>query len=62
MREARLDGRAPLKVGDASPPIEIRELMERLEALAPFFEAALTTAGYLVLTAGAVWLLFRFAP
>jgi hypothetical protein len=35
--------------------------MERLEAFAPFFEAALQTAGYLVLTAGAVWLLFRFA-
>ena len=34
----------------------------RFDALLPWVENALQTAGYLVLTIGAVVLLFRFAP
>lgn len=36
--------------------------VDRLEALLPLIENVLQTAGYLVLTIGAVALLFRFAP
>jgi hypothetical protein len=36
--------------------------VSRVERWLPLLENALTTAGYLVLTAGAVVLLFKFAP
>jgi len=62
VREARLAPRnTPIQVGEA-PRFDASDILERLEGLREVAENALQAAGYLVLTVGAVWLLFRFAP
>ena len=45
-----------------SGSVGARQQIERLEGLREAAENVLQAAGYLVLTGGAVWLVFRFVP